>query len=149
MKALPLWQPWASLIAIGAKRIETRHWPAPPRLIGERIAIHATKRTTELWLCEEHPFSEYDLDHETLPLGAIVATSVIDRCTEMSELGIAELEDTMPHEYAFGLYEIGRFAWILRDVERLEAPVPFRGSQGIFDVPDALLGRHPAQGALL
>jgi hypothetical protein len=49
VKALPLWQPWASLVAlVGAKRVETRHWPAPPRLIGQRIAIHATK-TTRTW----------------------------------------------------------------------------------------------------
>lgn len=26
LKALTLWQPWATLIAIGAKRIETRGW---------------------------------------------------------------------------------------------------------------------------
>ena len=41
MPALTLWQPWASLIAIGAKSIETRSWPAPAGLVGERIAIHA------------------------------------------------------------------------------------------------------------
>jgi hypothetical protein len=26
MKAITLWQPWASLIAIGAKKYETRSW---------------------------------------------------------------------------------------------------------------------------
>ena len=41
MKALTLHQPWASLIACGAKRIETRSWPPPKSLIGKRIAIHA------------------------------------------------------------------------------------------------------------
>ena len=46
MKAISLWQPWASLIAIGAKSIETRSWPAPRALIGDRIAIHAAKTTT-------------------------------------------------------------------------------------------------------
>lgn len=43
MKALTLHQPYASLIARGVKTIETRTWPAPAGLIGERIAIHAGK----------------------------------------------------------------------------------------------------------
>lgn len=145
-KALSLWQPWASLIAIGAKRIETRHWSAPRSLWGQRIAIHAAKRGSELWLLEEWPFSEYDL--EPLPLGAIVATAVIARCTEITELGAAELEHEHPHEYAFGNYEPGRFAWVLRDVERLAEPIPFRGAQGFFDVPAALVDAMPAQQVL-
>lgn len=33
MKALTLWQPWASLIAVGVKAIETRSWPAPAALV--------------------------------------------------------------------------------------------------------------------
>lgn len=42
---ISLWQPWASLIAIGAKQIETRHWATRYR---GPLAIHAAKRTTEL-----------------------------------------------------------------------------------------------------
>jgi hypothetical protein len=72
VKALSLWQPWASLIAVGGKRIETRHWPAPSWLVG--------------------------------------------------------------------LYEPGRFAWVLQDVRRLVEPVAFRGRQGLFDVPDEIAG---------
>lgn len=151
MKALPLWQPWASLVAVEAKRIETRHWRAPASLIGQRIAIHATKRTSELWLCDEEPFSEFVVADE-LPLGAIIATAVLNRCSEMTEGAIEALRRAQPNEHAFGLYEPGRFAWILRDVERLAVPVPWRGSQGIFDVPDDLLGYTPptpAQSSLL
>lgn len=44
MKAISLWQPWASLIACGAKPFETRHWAPPRELIGQRIAIHAAKK---------------------------------------------------------------------------------------------------------
>ena len=42
--ALTIWQPWASLIAAGAKPYEWRGWPAPRRLIGQRIAVHAGAR---------------------------------------------------------------------------------------------------------
>lgn len=38
MKAITIWQPWASLIACGAKRYETRSWPTKYR---GPIAIHA------------------------------------------------------------------------------------------------------------
>jgi hypothetical protein len=38
MKGLTLTQPWATLVAIGAKRIETRSWPTRYRGL---LAIHA------------------------------------------------------------------------------------------------------------
>ena len=41
MRAISLWQPWASAIAVGAKRVETRHWSTPYR---GPLAIHAAKR---------------------------------------------------------------------------------------------------------
>ena len=44
MKAITLHEPWATLIACGAKKIETRDWAPPRSLIGERIAIHAARR---------------------------------------------------------------------------------------------------------
>lgn len=44
MKALTVWQPWATLIAIGAKPYEFRSWSPPRWLIGQRIAIHAGVR---------------------------------------------------------------------------------------------------------
>lgn len=44
MKAISLWQPWASLVACGAKPFETRSWAPPRALIGQPIAIHAAKK---------------------------------------------------------------------------------------------------------
>ncbi len=40
MKALSLTQPWAALVTIGAKKIETRSWATPYR---GRLLIHAAK----------------------------------------------------------------------------------------------------------
>jgi ASCH domain-containing protein len=48
LPAISLWQPWASLIALGVKRIETRSWPCPAKYIGERVLIHAAKRPLPL-----------------------------------------------------------------------------------------------------
>lgn len=149
MRTISLWQPWASLVAVGAKRIETRHWPAPATLVGQRIGIHAAKTTSHLPICSEWPFSEHIDDPRALPLGAVVATAVLDRCRPITSEGAALLEERDRQEAAFGLYSPGRFAWVLRDVIALEGPVPFRGSQGFFDVPDQALGLEPPQGELL
>ena len=44
MKAFTIWQPWASLIMIGAKPYEFRSWKPPAWLVGQRMAIHAGAR---------------------------------------------------------------------------------------------------------
>jgi hypothetical protein len=50
MKALTIYQPWASLVIAGAKPYEFRKWSPRERggayaaLIGQRIAIHASQR---------------------------------------------------------------------------------------------------------
>lgn len=44
MKALTIYQPWASLIMAGAKTVEWRGWALHRSLIGQRIAIHASAR---------------------------------------------------------------------------------------------------------
>ena len=41
MKAITVWQPWASLLVSGRKRYETRSWATTYR---GPIAIHAAKR---------------------------------------------------------------------------------------------------------
>jgi hypothetical protein len=51
VKALTLWQPWASLVALGVKSIETRSWSTSYR---GPLAVHAAKRKPEqdlrLWM---------------------------------------------------------------------------------------------------
>lgn len=142
IKALPLWQPWATLVAVGAKRIETRDFP--PQRIGlrpkQRIAIHACKRTSELWLCAYDEFADcLPCVAEDLPLGALLAVCTLDRASEVTAESAAALRERNPQEYAFGHYAPGRWAWVLKDVVQLDKPVPFKGSQGTFDVPADLL----------
>jgi hypothetical protein len=66
MKALSLWQPWATLVSIGAKRIETRSWPTKYR---GPLAIHAglTRRRELDLLCLEDGPIRAALEH--LPPG--------------------------------------------------------------------------------
>lgn len=135
MKAISLWQPFASAIALRYKRIETRHWRT--NYVGP-IAIHAAKR----WTREER---EFVLDLRSrlpmpanLPLGAIVATATLYDCmrTEylLNEMHVTELERH------FGNFARGRYAWLLRDIVRIEKPIPYKGMQGMFNIPDELIG---------
>lgn len=44
LKALTIWQPWATLVMVGAKPFEFRSWPAPRWIVGKELVIHAGSR---------------------------------------------------------------------------------------------------------
>ena len=76
MKVLTLHQPWASLVALGVKTIETRSWSTKYR---GPLAIHAGMSkvgATQCSECWDAIYREYDRENE-LPLGAIVATCTL------------------------------------------------------------------------
>lgn len=142
MKALSLWQPWATLMALGSKRIETRSWSTKYR---GPLAIHAAKRftRTERELCGLEPFAGvlsaggYD-DLDDLPLGALVAVvDLVDIVPTDPTLFGAIRTELGEHELSFGNYGPGRFAWKTENCRRLDDPVPWRGAQGLFWVPTA------------
>jgi hypothetical protein len=111
MKAISLWQPWASLIACGAKPFETRHWSPPRELIGQTIAIHAAKKIDReaaemaeaLMYGQYHPGGHTLADnleasmkgipdglfgifgHATMPVGCIVCTARLDAAFQLGE----------------------------------------------------------------
>lgn len=167
MKAITLTQPWATLVAIGAKRIETRSWSTSYR---GPIAIHAAAglgpvggRRGLYELCMREPFYTA-LDHFgygtglDLPLGAIVAVARIGACLSTnlvypqdtyydSSQGIAPMrwppnEDSQ--EYAFGDYSPGRYGFVLLDVHMLSEPIPCRGALSLWTVPPEIESRIAA-----
>src|SRR5262245_49067606 len=112
-KALTLWQPWASLVVLGAKQFETRSWATSYR---GRLVIHAGRRWSrqQQCLCAEEPFRsalrEGGLAQpEDLPLG--LALGLVDL---VEIFPVATVADHLnPWERAFGDYGEGRFAWQL------------------------------------
>lgn len=139
MKAISLWQPWASLIVHGHKKIETRHWHPPRAVIGKRIAIHAAKLTSHDHLLLAPPFC--DLLDGPLPHGCIVGTVKLSSCVRMTPTNVADYAQRRPLEVQLGDWQPGRYAWVLRDPVLYEEPVPYRGSQGFFIVRAELPGR--------
>ncbi|MBW3624085.1 MAG: ASCH domain-containing protein [Armatimonadetes bacterium] len=132
MKAITLHQPWASLVAVGAKRIETRSWATSYQ---GPLAIHASKSMDFLGLCLEDPFDRVLINAgiETvndLPFGAIVAVCKLAACEKMTEPLIAMAPEP---ERSFGHYEPGRWMWMLEDVRALPTPIPVRGMQGLWN----------------
>ena len=151
MKALTLHQPWASLIACGAKRIETRSWPPPRALIGKRIAIHAGRtmaRPASFSHAETKAlnsiFDSLHMDTEQgalfvdfvpgsgvlrLPRGAVLATAVLVAAQPTTA------ENRPPpdsDEALFGDFSPGRYGWELGDVRPLAEPYAVRGLQGLW-----------------
>lgn len=144
MKLLTITQPYAQLIALGVKRIETRPKQTPYR--GD-VAIHAAlglegifKGAKEFDLDEvcRRPFFRDVLNPRgfhsgCLPRGQVVAVARLVRCVRMDEAFILGLDDER-RELAFGHYEPGRWAWILEDVRRLERPFKQTGRQWLAEV---------------
>lgn len=149
MKALSIWQPYASLIAVGAKTIETRHWPPHSGVVGQRIAIHAGKNTRDLdrviepRISKALGFDDAADQLPVLPLGAIVATAVLYHAEPMGD-DFAEVY--RPDDLSFGWCAPGRWAWHLGDVRRLDEPIESRGQQGIYELPAADTARLIALG---
>lgn len=132
MRTISLWQPWATAVAIGIKKIETRHWSTNYR---GPLAIHAAKR----WDGQQREFAmiEHGLGRlpKRLPFGAVIAVCDLIDVQPTDEL-VLEIGAV---EKMYGNYSAGRFGWILADVRELSEPVPFKGHQSFFDVPDNLL----------
>lgn len=126
MKALSLHQPWASLVAVGAKRVETRSWRTHHR---GRVAIHAARFPGLLHLAREEPFAAA-LRGIELPLGVVLATARLVDCVP-TVCGLSRSLTAVEH--AFGDYSEGRWAWLLEDVEPLATPVPARGYPGLWE----------------
>lgn len=141
MKAITLWQPWATLVAIGVKRLETRSWPIPRAALGQAVAIHAAKRAPE-WTTNHainnalarHGFENEHQDappRVLLPRGRIVAVGELQHSYRIDEAFLASpyfREEDRP----FGDFTPGRFAWDLGKVVPLRAPIPSKGAQGLW-----------------
>ena len=50
----------------------------------------------------------------------------------MTENYVKEIKEKMPMEYKCGLYEAGRYAWILESVEEIDA-IEAKGKLGIWN----------------
>ena len=172
MKAITLWQPWASLVALGEKRFETRSWATKYR---GPIAIHAAKN----YPLYAQTLAELDaqflrsLGHEfgddkfkKLPFGFVIAVAELVECWRIVEhpgtnvdiakhiqVGAESLTNDKhapdfadEQEMLFGDWAPGRYAWQLDNVHQLVTPIPAKGRQRIWNFDETPQGiRHGKQ----
>lgn len=159
MKALTIWQPWASLIIAGAKPYEFRGWRAPRSLIGQRIVIHAAARkidyeeltvlfnvlalrdhnaeiaraAAETCLIPEKAIPILNMALERrLPMACGIGTAILGE--PRSGLDIAE-EFGVPRANDSDRDEHANWGWPMLDIEPWREPIPMRGKQGLWNWP--------------
>jgi hypothetical protein len=110
MKAISIWQPWATWIAEGRKHIETRTWRTHYR---GPLLVCAAKR----WDWNFAGRSSYRF-------GVAVAVVDLIDCRPMTPADA----DSALCDYQPGLY-----AWVLANIREI-TPFPVRGKQAIFEV---------------
>ena len=125
-KAISLWQPWASLMALGLKKNETRSWATQYR---GPLYIHAAKKVIE-WpsIDIQAAFDGIAFQPPDLPLGCLVCKVDLIDCKKI----FIHNRPDYP-ERAFGDYTPYRFMWITENLETFE-PIPYRGRQGLFNI---------------
>ena len=164
MKALTLWQPWASLVAHGYKTVEYRGWPAPRSIVGTRIAIHAAARrprmrevkplTYEVMSDDARRISEA-FGFDMPAIRTMCATTSLDDYPRRCILATALLAESLPPDRvaertgrdlaSMSLDEIMLYshAWRLEDVRMLPEPLFCTGAQGFWNAPEGVLGLLP------
>lgn len=157
MKALTVWQPWATLIIAGAKPYEFRSWPAPAWLVGQPMVVHSAARKID-WR-EVHqlvrlleaggryaartclvpelalPVLRAGMDDpETLPLAAGLGTAIVGQARNgieiAREMGALMVNDSDRDDHA-------NWGWPMTGIERWEKPFSMKGAQGLWNWPEA------------
>lgn len=153
MKCLSLWQPWATLLVSGRKRVETRSWPIRHR---GPLLIHAAKKWTQelSTMALDEPFRSA-LEGCKVEFGSIIGRVTVRECYPTERVNLMDADCGLgvsgnvlsigTTEAAFGDYSPGRFAFLCVESVAFDTPIPFRGMQGLFDVPDqAIPAKVPA-----
>jgi len=133
IKVLSLLQPWAELVVIGAKKIETRGWNTQYR--GE-LYIHSSAKflqsDLDLRLYDKN-FAEYLTDDVVykMKLGHIIGkVELHDVHSTNDSLLRAALNS---EEKSFGDYSENRYAWRLRNPVKFKSPKPAKGALSIWE----------------
>jgi hypothetical protein len=138
MKAISIWQPWASLIVSGYKKFETRNWKTSHR---GKLIIHAAKRKPkkeELEAIAQNTGLTFSLDKDFFLGKALAIVDLIDCHLMTDEL----IEQQSKLELSCGNWQKGRYAWQLQLSAEFNEPIPAQGKQQLWDFPsfyDSLL----------
>jgi hypothetical protein len=143
---ITVYQPWASLLVHGIKRIETRSrsWAYTGLLF-----IHAGLFLDESTRIAAYSFSSafrlagYDVGKDRwaceLPRGAIIGAVRMTGCMATEDL--IETRKVDAQERELGDYRVERFGWLMSHAIAFKNPIPCRGGQGPRFVPSEIARR--------
>lgn len=146
MKAITIWQPYATLIVLGVKRFETRHWETSYR---GPLVIHAAKRWDDaraydcervVELLRDETFTPASFNDDQMRLFYMPTGETLGKA-----LGVVELTDCQQmdeggsyFENEVGSFGPGRFGWKCERPRIFETPIAAQGKQGLW-IPEASL----------
>lgn len=124
MKAITIRQPWAELIVSGRRIYEIRSWKieCPQRLLvhsGKRIDAEACKRL--------------QIDPNRLHVGEILGVVCVVECKRFTR---ESWKASRTDHLEWLDYDESMYGWFLREPRAFEKPIPWRGSLGLFEVPN-------------
>jgi len=129
MKVLSLMEPWGSLIKEKVKYVETRSWKTSYR--GELYIHTSLSKIQKKVLENENLCKLFNLDD--IKYGYIICKCNLVDCIYMTEEFINEIKNNNYLEYLCGEYKVGRYAWILDNIEVLKCPIETKGHLGIWN----------------
>ena len=127
MKVLTIKEPFATLIKNKVKYIETRSWKTNYR--GE-LYIQAGVAKIRKEVKERKGLSEL-YNEDELNYGHIICKCNLVDCIYMTKEFVNDMMENHYQEYICGEYKEGRYAWILEDIEEIDA-IKAKGKLGIW-----------------
>lgn len=134
MKALTICQPYPTLILRGDKRVENRTWATNYR---GQLYLHAGK--SRAWLdVEDGVDMESGMPVSSMVFGAVVAIVNLIDCLPIAEI-TAGKHDRKYHWLREHRHTNGPWCWVFDEKVTPIGPWPWKGAQGLFDIPDDAL----------
>ena len=129
MKVLSIREPYASLITNNKKYIETRSWKTNYR--GE-IYIHASISKVSKFINKNSDLMKL-IGDDKFNYGYITCKCNLVDCIKMTKEFILDIKNNHYDQYICGEYEVGRYAWILKNIKVLDKFIKAKGKLGIWN----------------
>lgn len=129
MKVLSLTEPYATLIKENKKVVETRSWKTTYR--GE-LYIHASSTKIPKQFLDNVELMDLSKNLK-LNFGNIICKCELVDCIYMTKEYVEKMKKEHYQEYICGVYEVGRYAWILKNINVLEHSIKTKGHLGIWN----------------
>lgn len=140
MKVISIMQPWASLIVMGAKKIETKNWKTHHR---GPLLIHAnmTDRYSKQ-LCSLPPYNKFIRHWTDLPYGSIIGQVNLQTCEPAEDIQhliykkqqiiFGEFINIPADELHFGNFS-NKYGWIFSDAFQFQQTIEASGKMKMWD----------------